>query len=136
MSMLERARNLKKKEFKSWDAKEGSAIAGEIVTPLTMVEIKGAERYLARVLSEEDGEEVTIWCGTVLLDLFKKLNPQVGDEVAIRCFGIAEGKRHKDYAMEVERHTPLVPYAESKESDLPLDGAANGPDSTEDDIPF
>lgn len=128
MSMLDRAKNLKKKEYESWDAQEGSVIAGKIVSPLTTVTIKDEERYLARVLSEETGKETTVWCGKVLLDLFKEHNPQVSDEVAIKCFGKPEGKSYKLYEMEVERHTPHIPYAEPKQDDSP---PANGKDSDE-----
>ena len=97
-TMLEKTKSFKKKELKSWKPKKGDAIAGPVTEPMTLVTFKktGDERYMLKIRSEADGEEYAIWCGTILLDEFKKLNPQITDVLGIMCWGEAEGKRWKD----------------------------------------
>ena len=136
MGMLERAKKLEKRDSKSWKPEEGDVIAGKVVAALTLVRFEnGDERYMLKVLSEENNEEMAVWAGKILFDLFKELNAQVGDEIAVKCFGYPEGKRYKDFAVDIERHTPYVPYAEPKQGDLPWDGAADGSDAITDELP-
>ncbi len=130
-SMLERTRSFKQKELKSWTSKKGDAIAGPVTESLTLVTFKnGDERYMLKIRSEADGEEYAIWGGTILFDEFKKLNPQPTDVLGIVCWGEPEGKRWKDYTVEIDRHVSYRPFEG-------LDPSSNGQDSSlaDDDIP-
>ena len=79
---------------------------------MTLVTFKttGDERYMLKILSEEDGEEYAIWCGARLLDEFKKLNPQPTDVLGIVCWGKPEGKQWVDFTVEIERHIAYRPF--------------------------
>ena len=111
-TMLERTKSFNKKELISWKPKAGDAIAGPVTESMTLVTFKdtGDQRYRVNVLSEETGLDTAIWCGTVLLDQFKKLNPQPTDVIGVMCWGKPEGKRWMDFTVEIDRHVAFQPF--------------------------
>jgi len=68
----------------AWNPQPEEAIAGEVVE-CRKVEVDG--RYARLVVLDVDGENVTVWCSTVIATRFKKAGVRVGDVVKIQYVG-------------------------------------------------
>ena len=133
MGMLEKIQKMKKSDARIWKyEKVGDCLAGEVVTPLRVVETVYGESRVIDVKSEADGEIYRVWALTVIGNELKRQLVEVGDVVGIKYLG--EIKNYKDFLVVVEkkkgRPTKGSPINGQSED------TGKGASKTDEDIPF
>ena len=95
MGMLDNIRKMNKRNARIWQYDTvGDSIAGEILTPLRVVETSYGKMKEFDVMSEEHEEIVTIKALTVIANEFMKQCAEVGDEVGRKYLGKVKNYQH------------------------------------------
>ena len=86
----------------AWRPEPGESLIGQIVSIYTRVH-EGREFTVCRVLNEEHKLLDIPIDRVVLVCEFKKLNPQIGDSIAIKCMGKRPEKKYIFFRVLVQR---------------------------------
>jgi hypothetical protein len=86
----------------SWRPRDGEILCGRVVRYAT-----GPTKYgtcHTCILERDDGARVSVWLSsTVLLDLFRKERPKVGERVGIKSLGKHPEKGYRRWSLVVDR---------------------------------
>jgi hypothetical protein len=101
-----------KRELEEWDGwpepwkpEPGDVLVGRVVQYSTAMGRYGPCRTC--IIERDEGGRVAVWLSlTVLLDLFKKEKPQVGERIGLKYLGRDEAKGYHRYRLIVDRAEP------------------------------
>lgn len=86
----------------SWKLEEGAIVVGKI-TSYSQALTSYGECWVCTIEEESSGP-LSIWLtSTVLIDHFKKLKPQVGERIGIKCLGKHPEKGYWRFIVRVDR---------------------------------
>lgn len=92
----------------SWKFQQGEVIVGEILA-YSQASTNYGPAWVCLIEEEERGK-LAIWLtSTVLVDLFKKLKPKVGERIGLRCLGKHREKDYWRFVLKVDREEPQEP---------------------------
>lgn len=110
----------------SWNPEPGDNLVGTIRRYSTGPSAYGPVRTV--IIERDNKERVSLWLSsTVLLDLFKRDKPKVGERIGVRYLGKHPEKKYRRWALVVDRDGSEPDFA-------PLGGEQGGspPDPGED----